>query len=274
MGAPVIAARRPRSRGGGGRGRAVRTGQRARTHHRTRSRARRRRAQGRSRARAGRERARRFTWALAGRQTAEVYRKCLRGPSADGDAPHPVRRPRREATLPRGRRRGTRPSASCSTTSRSRQRSPLPPVACGIVGPPGSPLGSHFYIVVFWADLGRGGRAQHGDDEVLRVPQPRRPSGSQVSKAYVIYLPAQGLSARHPLGLQCSSLHLSPRIGQILAIFISTVFSYLGHKYFTFRAPVEVDEAVEAVEHDWSLFFSGCGRGFFFKKKKKKKIWQ
>ena len=46
-------------------------------------------------------------------------------------------------------------------------------------------------------------------------------------------------------------MHLSPRIAQVFAIAFATIFSYLGHKYFTFRGAaaetVETGGIVEAL---------------------------
>ena len=72
--------------------------------------------------------------------------------------------------------------------------------------------------------------------------------GKQIARAYVIYLPAQGLSI---VILWVAMLALTPAlgsrlaamVGQLFAVFVTTIFSYFGHKYFTFRVPLEVDEA-------------------------------
>ena len=69
----------------------------------------------------------------------------------------------------------------------------------------------------------------------------------QVLRAYVIYLPAQGLSM---VILWLAMLALTPglgnryaaMVGQLFAVFVTTIFSYFGHKYFTFRVPLEVGE--------------------------------
>jgi hypothetical protein len=63
----------------------------------------------------------------------------------------------------------------------------------------------------------------------------------QIGRAYLVYLPAQGLSSAI-LWLTVKVLGLSPAIGQLVTIVFATVFSYLGHKYFTFRVPLEVGE--------------------------------
>ena len=43
-------------------------------------------------------------------------------------------------------------------------------------------------------------------------------------------------------GRACSSWACSALVGQLLAVFVTTIFSYFGHKYFTFRVPLEVGE--------------------------------
>lgn len=63
----------------------------------------------------------------------------------------------------------------------------------------------------------------------------------QVGKAYMIYLPAQGLSTVI-LWAAVQLLHVAVPIAQLVAIFVTTIFSYFGHKYFTFRVPLEVGE--------------------------------
>ena len=65
----------------------------------------------------------------------------------------------------------------------------------------------------------------------------------QVLRAYVIYLPALGLSTLI-LWTGVSVLHLNPLVAQLAAILVTTVFSYIGHKYFTFRVPLETGEVV------------------------------
>jgi len=56
-----------------------------------------------------------------------------------------------------------------------------------------------------------------------------------------VYLPAQGISSLL-LWLAVQVLHLAPAVGQLLTIAFATVFSYIGHKYFTFRIPLETGE--------------------------------
>lgn len=65
--------------------------------------------------------------------------------------------------------------------------------------------------------------------------------GKQILRAYFIYLPAQGLSSLILYGAM-QVLGLSALIGQLFAVFVTTIFSYVGHKYFTFRVPLEVGE--------------------------------
>jgi putative flippase GtrA len=66
----------------------------------------------------------------------------------------------------------------------------------------------------------------------------------QVPRAYLIYLPAQGLSSL-VLWLTVRVAGASPPVGQLIAIVITTIFSYLGHKYFTFRVPLDTGEVVD-----------------------------
>jgi putative flippase GtrA len=71
--------------------------------------------------------------------------------------------------------------------------------------------------------------------------------GRQILRSYAIYLPAQGLSM---VILWIAMLALTPAlgdrsaaaIGQLFAVFVTTIFSYFGHKFFTFRVPLEVGE--------------------------------
>lgn len=65
--------------------------------------------------------------------------------------------------------------------------------------------------------------------------------GPQILRAYVVYLPAQGLSS---LILYASMrvLGLTALAGQLIAVVVTTIISYLGHKYFTFQVPLEVGE--------------------------------
>ena len=66
----------------------------------------------------------------------------------------------------------------------------------------------------------------------------------QVGRAYFIYLPAQALSTVL-LWLAVTVAHLSPTVAQLIAIFVTTIFSYLGHKHFTFKVPLEVGEVAD-----------------------------
>jgi len=66
----------------------------------------------------------------------------------------------------------------------------------------------------------------------------------QAGRAYLVYLPAQGLSTLL-LWLAVAVVHLSPEFAQLITIFMTTIFSYVGHKYFTFRVPLEVGEVLD-----------------------------
>ena len=56
----------------------------------------------------------------------------------------------------------------------------------------------------------------------------------QALKAYVVYLPAQ-LVTSGLLAFFTLVVGLHPLLGQLFAIVIAVIISYLGHKYFTFR---------------------------------------
>lgn len=100
--------------------------------------------------------------------------------------------------------------------------------------------GANYYIVVQWLGW------------VVAVPQStltmkyfafrqRGRTMPQILRAYGIYLPAQGLSTVI-LWFAVEVLHLIPQVGALVAIVVTTVFSYFGHKYFTFRVPVGVGD--------------------------------
>lgn len=93
-------------------------------------------------------------------------------------------------------------------------------------------MGANNYNVIFWLGW------------VLSVPQStitmkyfvfrsRGHLGHEVFRAYFVYLPAQGLSSLM-MWLLVGIAGLNPRIAQLITIFITVIFSYLGHKYFTF----------------------------------------
>ena len=127
-------------------------------------------------------------------------------------------------------------------------------VLLALVGPPlrslsdssnglASLIGHNYFLVVQWVGW------------VLMVPVSAttmrrfafRSTGvwhRQVGRAYFVYLPAQGLASLL-LWLTVRVLGLSPALGQLVTIAFTTVFSYLGHKYFTFRLPLEVGEVPE-----------------------------
>jgi len=58
----------------------------------------------------------------------------------------------------------------------------------------------------------------------------------QVGRAYGVYLPAQ-LVASVVLILCVRIFGFAPLVGQAISIVFSTIISYLGHKFFTFRVP-------------------------------------
>jgi putative flippase GtrA len=110
----------------------------------------------------------------------------------------------------------------------------------GSAVPAVSTMGEAYYVLVGWLGW------------IIAVPQStlamrsfvfRRKGHAlpQIGRAYFVYLPAQGLSSV-VLWVAVSVLHMIPSLGALSAIVVTTVFSYLGHKYFTFRVPLEVGE--------------------------------
>ena len=103
-----------------------------------------------------------------------------------------------------------------------------------------SVVGEHYYLAVQWLGW------------VLAVPacalmmkrfafRSRGPWLPQVGRAYLVYLPAQGL-AFVLLWLMVQVFHLTPQVGVIVVVAVTTVMTYIGHKYFTFQVPLEVGE--------------------------------
>lgn len=101
-------------------------------------------------------------------------------------------------------------------------------------------LGDHYYLAVQWAGW------------VLAVPpctlmmkrfvfRSRGPRLHQIGRAYLVYLPAQGL-AFVLLWLMVEVIHLTPQVGVIVVVAVTTVLTYIAHKYFTFQVPLEVGE--------------------------------
>lgn len=104
-------------------------------------------------------------------------------------------------------------------------------------------VGQQYYLVVGWIGW------------IVGVPQSTltmkylvfRSKGNvlrEVGKAFFIYLPSQGIGTV-VLWFSVRVLHMSPPIGALATILITTVFSYIGHKYFTFRTPLEIGEIVD-----------------------------
>ncbi|MDO8848041.1 MAG: GtrA family protein [Coriobacteriia bacterium] len=71
----------------------------------------------------------------------------------------------------------------------------------------------------------------------------------QTFRAYFVYLPSQFIGTGL-LWFVVRVVGLSPQIGALVNTAIVTVVSYLGHKYFTFRTPLEVGEISEEVFED------------------------
>ncbi len=98
-------------------------------------------------------------------------------------------------------------------------------------------IGEHYYLVVQWLAW------------VVAVPQSTlalkylafRSKGhwlGEVGRSFFVYLPLQAFSSV-TLWLFSGVIGMPPLLGQLLTVGISAVLSYLGHKNFTFRTPVE-----------------------------------
>jgi putative flippase GtrA len=101
-------------------------------------------------------------------------------------------------------------------------------------------FGHGLYLVWFWASWVV---AVIHSTATMKYVVFRKPGHfvRQLGRAYLIYLPAQGLSTAI-LWATVQLAHTPVPVGQLITIAVSTVFSYIGHKYFTFRLPLEVGE--------------------------------
>ena len=59
---------------------------------------------------------------------------------------------------------------------------------------------------------------------------------TQVAKAYLVYIPSQ-VGGSVVLWFVVQVLGIRPEFGALVTLGVTTVASYLGHKYFTFKAP-------------------------------------
>lgn len=107
-------------------------------------------------------------------------------------------------------------------------------------------VGRDDYLLCFWASW------------ILSIPQSTlsmkyfafRTHGQvmrQVARAFVVYLPAQGL-ATAMMWITVQVIGFAPPAGQLATIVVTTVFSYIGHKYFTFRMPVGLTEIASTAD--------------------------
>ena len=124
-------------------------------------------------------------------------------------------------------------------------------LALRVLGPPlqslagpglGGWLAHYYYLVVQWAVW----VLMVVNSTVMMKYFAFRSKGRllhQIGRAYAVYLPAQGISTVL-LWFTVKVAGLSPAVGQLLTIVVATVFSYIGHKYFTFRVPPEVGEVI------------------------------
>lgn len=71
----------------------------------------------------------------------------------------------------------------------------------------------------------------------------------QVFRAYFVYLPAQFIGTGI-LWVMVRLVGMSPQLGALATTATTTVISYIGHKYFTFRTPLEVGEVTPLIVED------------------------
>jgi len=109
-------------------------------------------------------------------------------------------------------------------------------------------IGDAYYLVVQWVGWAFMVPVSTTTMKYIAFKSPGRWL-PQVGRAYLVYLPAQGLSSVI-LWLTVQVAGLSPQLGQLVVIAVVTVFTYLGHKYFTFRVPVEVAEFGDVADED------------------------
>jgi hypothetical protein len=107
-------------------------------------------------------------------------------------------------------------------------------------------LGRNYYLVIQWITWSVAVIQSTATIKYAVFRSPGR-FWPQVRRSYLVYLPTQGLSTVL-LWLMVRVLQLTPAIGQLVTIVIAAVFSYLGHKYFTFASPREVAEILEHEE--------------------------
>ncbi|MRS12099.1 MAG: GtrA family protein [Actinobacteria bacterium] len=109
-------------------------------------------------------------------------------------------------------------------------------------------IGREYYVIVGWVGWVFAVMQSTATMKYLVF----RKGGSywkQVFRAYFVYLPSQFLGSAL-LWFVVRVVGLSPQVGALVNTVIITVVSYLGHKYFTFRVPLEVGEISDEVfEH-------------------------
>ncbi len=106
-------------------------------------------------------------------------------------------------------------------------------------------VGKEFYLIVGWVGWVFSVVQSTVTMKYLVFRKPGR-LWRQVLRAYFVYLPAQFLGTAI-LWFMVRIVGLTPPLGSLATIGVTTVFSYLGHKYFTFKTPLEVGEVTEGI---------------------------
>jgi len=101
-------------------------------------------------------------------------------------------------------------------------------------------VADHYYLVVQWVGWAAGVPVSATTMRYF-VFRSKGRWLHQVGRAYLVYLPAQAISSVL-LWLTVRVLGLTPQVGVVVVVAITTVATYLAHKYFTFRVPLEVGE--------------------------------
>ncbi len=95
-------------------------------------------------------------------------------------------------------------------------------------------VGEHYYLIVQWLAWAIAVWQSTWTFKVL-VFHSKGHFLAEVWRSYFVYLPLQGFSSLS-LWLLVSKAGLHPLAGQLVTVGVAAVLSYVGHKYFTFKA--------------------------------------
>lgn len=118
-------------------------------------------------------------------------------------------------------------------------------------------IGRHYYLVVQWVAWVMIVPLAATNFKYLVFRSPGK-LYRQILRAYLVYLPAQLISTGL-LWLSVKVLDLPPALGQLITIVIATIIGYIGHRYFTFRVPVKVNESANDMSDESHNEVTGDG---------------